>query len=68
MKKYNTINTKKIENFRKENKLTKKEFCSLCKISLNTYNKILNGKNVLITSIFKISILMKIHICELFKD
>ena len=68
MKKYNTINIKKIENFRKENKLTKKEFCSLCKISFSTYDNILKHKNVLITSIFKISLVMKIHICELFKN
>ena len=58
-----------IENFRKENKLTKLEFCKQCRISTNTLRKIYNGNtNFDIVALFKIARVMKIAIHLLFID
>ena len=57
-----------IEKFIKKNKLTKKEFCNICKISEGTLNKILkNNSNFKITAVFKVARVLKIRICELFE-
>ncbi len=60
------IKTNKIKKYIKINKLTDKEFCSLCNISMNTLQKIMNNK-VDWVALFKISIVMKIHIIDLLK-
>lgn len=39
----NTIKTELIENFIKENKLSKNKFCEMCKISQSTLNKIMTS-------------------------
>lgn len=62
------INTEKIENFRIKNNFTKKEFCDLCKIGTNTYQRILTGKNFLLSAIFKIARVMKVHAYTLFNE
>lgn len=63
------IDTEKIKEFIFENKLTKKKFCEMCKISVSTLNKILNDQtNVGIIAIFKICRVMKINIVDLFLD
>lgn len=38
------INTKLIEDYMKENNLTKKQFAELCHFSTSTLQRILNGK------------------------
>ncbi len=37
------LNTRCIENYIKFHKITKKEFCAKCDISLYMFNKIMNG-------------------------
>lgn len=61
-----TINVTMIENYRKENNLTKTSFCKLCKISVSTYNKILKGENFNATALFKIARVLNVHIHQLF--
>ena len=41
----NTIKTELIENFIKDNNLSKSKFCEMCKISQSTLNKIKSFKN-----------------------
>ena len=51
----NTIKTELIENFIKENNLSKRKFCKMCKISQSTLNKIMtNSENFRIIALFKI--------------
>lgn len=62
------INTKLINKFIKENKLSKTKFSKLCRISLSTLNKILQNKdNLKINTIFKIARTMKIEAYQIFK-
>ena len=56
-----------LEEYRKENNPSKQQFCKLCKISTNTYKKILNNENVIITSLFRIARVLNIHVCEMFE-
>lgn len=64
----NEINVEVINNYIKENKLTKNKFCKTCKISLSTLNKILNNKeNFRIIALFKIAKVLNIKFCEIFK-
>ncbi|MGN0960988.1 MAG: helix-turn-helix domain-containing protein [Christensenellales bacterium] len=61
------INIKLIENFIKENHLTKSKFCKMCKIGLSTLNKILaNSENFRIVALFKIAKVLNIYIYQLF--
>ncbi len=63
----NTIKTELIENFIKDNNLSKSKFCKLCKISQSTLNKIMtNSENFRIIALFKIAKVLKIQVFEMF--
>lgn len=55
-------NTKIIEEFMAENRLTKKGFCTRCKISVATYYRIMQNKDVNLRSLFKIAQTMGVPI------
>ena len=63
----NTIKTELIENFIKENNLSKSKFCEMCKISQSTLNKIItNNENFRIIALFKIARVLKIEVYQMF--
>lgn len=62
------VKTEKIEEYIKENNLTKREFCKLCKISPSTLNKILKTENFNLLSLFKITRVMNINFCDIFNN
>ena len=63
----NTNKTELIENFRKDNNLSKSKFCKLCKISQSTLNKIMtNSENFRIIALFKIARVLKIQVYQMF--
>ena len=63
----NTIKTELIENFVKENNLSKSKFCEMCKISQSTLNKIMtNNENFRIIALFKIARVLKIQVYQMF--
>ena len=63
----NTIKTELIETFMKENNLSKSKFCTMCKISQSTLNKIItNSENFKIIALFKIARVLKIQVFEMF--
>ncbi len=63
----NTIKTELIENFIKENNLSKSKFCKMCKISQSTLNKIMtNSENFKIIALFKIARVLKIQVYQMF--
>lgn len=63
----NTIKTELIENFIKDNNLSKSKFCEMCKISQSTLNKIItNNENFRIIALFKIARVVKIQVFEMF--
>lgn len=63
----NTIKTELIENFVKENNLSKSKFCKMCKISQSTLNKIMtNSENFRIIALFKIARVLKIQVYQMF--
>lgn len=56
-----------IRKYIKENRLTIKQFCAMCKISYKTLRKLLKGQqNVKISSLFKIARTLKIELYKLF--
>lgn len=61
-----SLNTKTIEEFMAENRLTKKGFCTRCKISVATYYRIMQNKDVNLRSLFKIAKTMGVPIKTLF--
>jgi len=63
----NCVNVELIKNYLKENKITK-DFCNKSGISISVLYKILNGKNFVITAIFRIAKTMNVRVCELFKS
>lgn len=63
----NTIKTELIENFIKENDLSKSKFCEMCKISQSTLDKIMtNSENFRIIALFKIARVLKIQVYQMF--
>lgn len=63
----NTIKVELIENFIKDNNLSKSKFCEMCKISQSTLNKIItNNENFRIIALFKIARVLKIQVFEMF--
>lgn len=61
----NAINT--IEKYIKLKKITKTQFCKVCKISYSTLNKILNNNNsIKFTALLKIARVLNIEIHQLF--
>ncbi len=55
-----------IENYLKENNMSKAAFCKLCGISPSTLTRIMNHKNCRITAIVKIARVLKMPLVELF--
>lgn len=49
------FNTQIISDYIKKNNLTQKDFCNKCNISINTYKKIITGKNFRLLSLYKIA-------------
>ena len=64
------INPKLIDNYIKQNKITKKEFAKLCNISsVESLKKIYDGKtNFFLTTFNKIILLLNVAIWELFEE
>ena len=63
----NTIKTELIENFIKENNLSKSKFCKMCKISQSTFNKIMSsGNNFRIIALFQIARVLEIQVYQMF--
>ena len=63
----NTIKTELIENFIKENNLSKSKFCEMCKISQSTLDKIMtSNENFRIIALFKIARVLKIQVYQMF--
>ena len=63
----NTIKVELIENFIKDNNLSKTKFCEMCKISQSTLNKIMtNSENFKIIALFKIARVLKIQVYQMF--
>lgn len=61
------IKVELIENFVKENNLSKIKFCNICKISLSTLNKIMaNSDKFRIVALFKIAKVLKIQVYQMF--
>lgn len=64
----NSINVEFLENYLKENHLSKTAFCKKCKISLETFDKIMSGKtNFRLVAIFRIARFLEIDFRTLFK-
>ena len=63
----NTIKTELIENFIKENNLSKSKLCKMCKISQSTLDKIMtSNENFRIIALFKIARVLKIQVYQMF--
>ena len=63
----NKIKSDLIENFIKDNNLSKSKFCEMCKISQSTLNKIMtNSENFRIIALFKIARVLKIQVYQMF--
>lgn len=63
----NTIKTELIENFIKDNNLSKSKFCKMCKISQSTLDKIMtSNENFRIIALFKIARVLKIQVYQMF--
>ena len=62
----NYINIALIENYLKTNNLSISAFCKLCKICSSTYKRIINGENVSVMSLYKMSLIMHVHFSEMF--
>lgn len=60
------IKTELINNYLKENKLSKSKFCEPCKIYPSTLKRILNNENVSLISVFKVSKVLKVKIHQMF--
>ena len=61
------INKELIERFMSDNNLSKSAFCRLCKISHQTFDKIMgNEESLTLSPVFKIARVMKIHIKDIF--
>lgn len=62
------IKTELIDQFIKEQGLTRTRFCKLCKMSYGTFVKIRRGEcNVKMNAIFRMARVMRIKVHELFK-
>lgn len=55
-----------IDNYLKENKISKTRFCKLCGISPYTLKKILNNENYEISALLKIAKVIEIQVYQMF--
>ncbi len=60
--------TEIIENYLKENKISKTKFCKLCSINPDTLMRIMNNENYRINALFKISRIVKIEVHKMFRN
>ena len=64
----NDIKTELVENYIKENNLTKTKFCKLCGINYNQYQKFMaNNLNFDVIVLFRIGRLINVKVYQLFK-
>lgn len=62
------IKTEIFENYMKENSLSKTKFCKMCGIGVDAFNRMFSRQNFRISALFKIAKVIKIEVCEMFKD
>lgn len=62
---YNAVNTTIIDSYIKANNLSKTKFCKLCKISVDTFNRIITNRDFYLVSLFRIAKTMNVYLCEL---
>ncbi len=60
------LNVGIIEDYILTNRLTIKEFCRQCNISISTFYRIMHGKDFYLISLFKIAKSMNIRLCRFF--
>lgn len=60
------VKTELIEEYLRENKLSKAKFCKNCKISPTTLTRILNNQNVSLLAVFRITRVLGIYLNEIF--
>ena len=58
--------TEIVENYLKENRMSKTAFCKLCGISPSTLTRVMNNKNYRISALFKIAKVIKIEVPKMF--
>lgn len=63
----NEVNVSIISNYISQNHLTIRKFCEECKISVSTYYKIMQGKDVKLIYLFRIAKYMNLDIWQLFE-
>ena len=64
-----TIKTELIENYLKENNLSKTKFCKICKISYSTYKKIMSSDNNFgVIALFRIAKILNIEVYKMFNN
>lgn len=51
----------------KEKGITIKRFCEICNISYSQYRRILNDDDVYVSVLYKVSRVLKIPFCEMFR-
>lgn len=64
----NLIKTEIIANYLKEHNLSKTKFCRLCKISVSTFNKIMNGEDFDLIALFRIAKTIEVELYQLFQQ
>ena len=64
----NGIKKEVIENYMKENNLSKTAFCKECKICIGSFNKIMTGQNFRLGVLFKISNATNIKLANFFNS
>lgn len=62
------IKTEVFENYMKEHNLTKTEFCKLCGIGVQTFNRIISRQNFRISALFKIAKVIKVEVWQMFNE
>jgi len=63
----NEFKTEIIENYLKENKISKTKFCKLCGITLRTFMRVMNNENYRVNTLFKIARVLKLQVHKLFR-
>ncbi len=64
----NEFNTEIIENYLKENKMSKTTFCKLCGVDPCTLMRIMNHENYGVNALFKIARVLKIQVYQMFRN
>ena len=60
------VKTELIEKYLRDNNLSKRKFCKICKISTSTLNKIMNDDgHFRLTALFKIARVLGIYVHQL---